>query len=127
MAGEIRFVSMGDLHSRPKEIRVWLMGGEDMLLTHSGKPLAYIRSVKEDDLDPPKKMMSFEHLRSNRDEFLYLMMTGEAVILSFHNRQVALITPEIPNRYLKQYEKNRQEILQERRTKRKKPPKKKPR
>jgi len=126
MASEIRFISMGDLHSKPKDIRVWLMGGEEMLLSHSGKPLAYMRSVKEEDLNTAKKMMSFEYLRSNRDEFLYLMMTGEDVVLCFHNRQVALITPEIPKKYLKQYEKGRQEILQERRKKRKPSSKKKP-
>jgi hypothetical protein len=118
MASEIRFISMGDLHSKPKDIRVWLMGGEEMLLTHSGKLLAYMRPVKEADLDPPKKMMTFEYLRSNRDEFLYYMMTGESVVLSFHKRTLGLITPDIPKKYLKQYEEKRQEVLEERRKKR---------
>lgn len=118
MTGEIRFISMGDLHSKPKEIRVWLMGGEDMLLTHSGKPLAYIRSVKDEDLDSPKKMMSFEQLRSNRDEFLYMMMTGDDLVLNFHRRSVALITPQIPKEYLKLYEEHRQNVMEERRKKR---------
>ena len=124
MTSQIKFVAMGDLHSKPKEIRVWLMGGEEMLLTHSGKLLAYIQPLKERDLDDLKKMMTLEYLRNHRDEFLYSIMTGEDVVLSFHKRKLALITPNIPNKYVKEYEKHRQEVLEERRKKRKKSSKK---
>lgn len=126
MERNIRFVSMSDLHDKPKEIRVWLMGGEEMLLSHGGKPLAFIRSIREEDLDPPsKKMISLNYLRTHRDEFLYLMMTGEPVVLSFHNRTIALVSPNIPEEYLEQYLEYRQITLEERRKKRKKAPKKK--
>jgi len=118
MASGIRFVSMGDLHSNPKDIRVWLRGGEHMLLSHNGKPLAYVRPLREEDLEIPKKMMNFEYLRNNRDEFLYLMKTGEDVVLCFHNRQLGLITPEIPQEFLEVFEEKRREILQERRERR---------
>lgn len=120
MAGNIRFISMGDLHSNPKDIRVWLKGGEHMLLSHSGKPLAYVRPVEEEDLDTPKKMMSFEYLRSNRDEFLYLMKTEQDMVLCFHNRQIALITPEIPEEFLESFNEKKQAILGERRKRREK-------
>jgi antitoxin (DNA-binding transcriptional repressor) of toxin-antitoxin stability system len=123
MEGNIRFISMGDLHSSPKDIRVWLKGGEHMLLSHSGNPLAYMRPVTEEDLDTPRKMMSFEYLRNNRDEFLYFMKTGEDVVLCFHHRQVALITPEIPGEFLESFNEKKQAILEERRKKREESPK----
>lgn len=118
MAGVVRFISMGDLHSSPKDIRVWLKGGEHMLLSHSGNPLAYVRPIAEEDLETPKKMMSFEYLRNNRDEFLYYMKTGEDVVLCFHKRQVALITPDIPEEFLQVFEERKRAILAERRKKR---------
>jgi hypothetical protein len=90
-------ISMSDLHRYPTQIRYRLSKGDHFLLTHFKKALAYIRPVEEEDLEVSRKMMPIEYLRNNRDEFIFEILDGNAVVISFHRRSIAIACPEIPD------------------------------
>ena len=89
-------ISMSDLHSYPTQIRYRLSKGDHFLLTHFKRALAYMRPVKEEDLEVSRVMMPIEYLRNNRDEFIFEILDGNAVVISFHRRSIAIACPEIP-------------------------------
>lgn len=90
-------ISMSDLHRYPTQIRYRLSKGDHFLLTRFNKALAYIRPVREDDLEVSRKMMPLEYLRNNRDEFIFEILDGNPVVISFHRRFIAIAWPEIPD------------------------------
>ena len=90
-------ISMSDLHRYPTQIRYRLSKGDHFLLTHFKRALAYIRPVEEEDLEVSRKMMPIEYLRNNRDEFIFEILDGNPVVISFHRRSIAIACPEIPD------------------------------
>jgi hypothetical protein len=56
-----------------------------------------MRPVKEEDLEVSRVMMPIEYLRNNRDEFIFEILDGNAVVISFHRRSIAIACPEIPD------------------------------
>jgi len=89
-------ISMSDLHDYPKEIRFRMSKGSHFLLTHYGKPLAYVRPIEEEDMEEPKQVMTFNCIRQNPDEFIFMMFDGESIVVGFQKRALALASPEIP-------------------------------
>ncbi len=96
IAGRANIVSFDVLLKDPDKILAWLGAGDNIIMLHGGEFLAFILRVQEDDLDMPKKMISFKDLKKNEDDLFYFIKTGEEVVISFRSREVALITTKLP-------------------------------
>lgn len=109
----VSVLRMNELTGDFMDIRFRITSGEEFLLTHNSKTVAFIRQLDkgeieaelEKDEDGQMDIVSIEQLRRDRDGFLYKMYNGQSFILGFRNKTLAVITPEIPEKYLKQYEK----------------------
>jgi hypothetical protein len=88
------------------DVRYRLAKGENLLLVSNSIPLAFIRPLSKEDLsNKDTVIMSVEKIRNNRDEFLFTLHDGNAVVLGFRGRIIGLITPEIPQQFLEAFEK----------------------
>ena len=101
--GRANIVSFDVLLNDPDKILAWLGSGDNIIMLNGGCFLAFILRVREDDLDVPKKMISFKDLQKNEDDLVYFMKTGEEVVISFRSREVALITTKLPQEYLSDF------------------------
>ena len=102
-------IQMKHLHHDPRGLRFQLAKGVSFLLTHSFRPIAYMRPLTEEDLEEDSKLpeeeracvMTLEMVRTDRNRFLFELQDGRNVHLFFKikgdpKKILALVTPEIP-------------------------------
>lgn len=101
--GIVRVVSLDGFLKDPDAIIAWLGSGENLIMLHEGSFLAFILPVREEDLDKTRKMMRFKDLSRKAGDISYHIKTGEEILVSLGNREIALFTARLPQVYISSF------------------------
>jgi hypothetical protein len=95
---------MKDLARSMTQIRVWLYGGDDIVVTYQDHPFIYLRPLSADDELEGAEMITTVELHTKRHHLLEKISEGKSLVVSFHRRNLAIASPEVPDRALRSLE-----------------------
>lgn len=90
-------IPMKDLSRSMTQIRVWLYGGDDVVITYRDHPFIYIRQLREDDDVEGMEIITTNQLHTDRQYLMEKIAEGKSLVVSFHRRKVAIASPDIPD------------------------------
>lgn len=102
---DTHLVPMKDLARSMTQIRVWMYGGDDLVITYQDHPFIYMRPVREDDDVEGLELITTSQLQTKRHDLLEKISEGKSLVVSFHNRNLAIASPDVPDEVLSNLEK----------------------
>ena len=97
---DTHLVPMKDLVRSMTQIRVWMYGGDEVVITYQTRPFIYMRPKREEDEIEGMEMITTSQMQTKRQYLLEKISEGKSLVVSFHSRNLAIASPEIPDEAL---------------------------
>jgi hypothetical protein len=101
---ETHLVPMKDLARSMTQIRVWMYGGDEVVITYQDHPFIYMRPLREDDDVEGMEIITTSQLQTKRQHLLERISEGKSLVVSFHHRNLAIASPDVPDEALRNLE-----------------------